>query len=579
MPARKNISSKLTGGRKGAPTRNPRVSEIDPNNLGSITLNRDAIQALTIAQAKVQVTISAGGTTAVLVSEETGKQIGGLDDLAKLLGLRAFVAKEKKLTASSDLQQEIITAAYRSQQYLVGIDPNFKQKKLDNSFILAAKPYRSSADMLEKRIAAIRENYHEDSKGFKEILEYYCTAYLDAIGLTLAAMVKGEKEKGVLDTLLFDKGVPAYIRNKLTMKSLVINKDTDLSRVLFPQDPSKGLALTVKEWQSDSFLEKQGWLLKNSEFLMRVLQDEKLVVELSGITEEQWSNVEDPRVQRVLKTRILVVPPFTDYKRVLEPLARPNFRGFGLPATAMDQSRDRLTSLCAVPIRAYAFSVRMAETITDFYNRIGPVGTIKQPDEKLGNYAKQMLAAIDSGTKFTLIDQISLRVRSTAIMEWIHRECKIIPGGDLSKKISAGLGIDPTYNTTQQCSMKPPPKVKVSVRLLDPVTSGAEKDELKSFRSEAFSLKGKTLSKKRTPASSVLRKEARAFLKFVAKEHSPLLAESMEAYFRGFYSEDIQSSAVRIAEARFDELDEVGHSDFETNSEESDSEDEAEDDD
>jgi len=572
MPARKNISAKLTGGRKGAPNRNPRVNELDPNNLGSITLNRDAIQALTLAQAKVQVTISAGGTTAVLVSEETGKQIGGLDDLAKLLGLRSFVSKEKKLTASSDLQMSIVSAAFRAQQYLKRESPNFTQKKLDNSFILAAKPYKAMADTLNGRIDNIRENYHENSGEYKTYLRMYCTKMMDAVGLTVAEMVSGGKEKGVLDTLLFERGVPAYVKNKLLMKSLVITKDTDLSRVLFPQDPSKGLSLTVKEWRSNKFLETQGILIRNSNFLIKMLQSDEIVRELTGLTAEQWANAEDPRVQRVLKTRILVVPPFEDYVRVLEPLSRSNFRGFGLPATAMDQSRDRLANLCAVPMRAYAFSVRMAETIPDFFDRISPAGTVQAPDEKLGNYAKQLLVAIEGGTKLTLMETVSLRGSSAPMMEWIHRECKIIPGGALSNKIAqaASIGEAAVALTVQPTA---PRAGAVAVDLLEAVTTGTEKDELKSFRSDAFSLKQKALTKKRTPASSVLRKEARAFLKFVAKEHSPLLAESMEAYFRGFYSEDIQASAVRIAEARFDELDELselGESSDDSSDEESD---------
>jgi len=574
MPARKTISSKLTGGRKGAPNRSPRTNEIDPNNLGSITLNRDAVQALTIAQAKVQVTISAGGTTAILVSEETGRQIGGLDDLAKLLGLRSFVSKEKKLSASSDTQSAIVTAAYRAQEFLKAEDREFKQKKLDNSFILASKPYKAMADVLDKRIGIIRDNYHEESGNFKGILQYYCTEMYDAAGLTIAHMVKGEKEKGYIDSLLFNKGVPAHVKNKLLMKSLVINKDTDLSRVLFPQDPSKGLALTVKEWRSEDFLEKQGSLIKNSKFLISILQNDKILLELTGLTAEQLANAEDPRTQRVLKTRILVVPPFEDYKRVLEPLSRPNFRGFGLPATAMDQSRDRLANLCAVPIRAYAFSVRMAETIPDFFNRFVPSGTIRTPDEKLGNYAKQMLTAIENGVKVTLMDIISQRGDSTPMLEWIHRECKIIPGGELSKKIAAAGGLGPMPTERKDAQFIEPKLGSISVRLLEQATTGAERDQLKSFRSEAFSLKEKSLSKKRTPASSVLRKEAKSFLKFVAREHSPLLAESMEAYFRGFYSEEIQASAVRIAEARFDELDELDSEPDDSSDESSDDENE-----
>lgn len=558
MSASKRISPKLQGGRKGAPTRGTvRSNEIDPGLLGSITLNRDAIQALTIAQARVQVSIGGGGTTAILISEETGKQIGGLDDLTKLLGLRTFVTKEKKMSASSEMQQGIMLAAFRANQALIHEDSNFKQKKLDSTFVVAAKPYMTMTETMLSRYDAITENYHDGSGEFKDLLTYYCKSIGVAASSTLKSMVKGEKEKGILDSLLFDEGVPAYVKNKLLMKSLVINKDTDLSRVLFPQDPAKGLAFTVKEWRSPEFLQKQGSVIKNSAILVRILQDDDLFLELIGMSAERFSNAEDPQVQRVLKTRILVVPPFEDHKRVLDPLSRANFRGFGLPNTAMDQQRDRLANLCAVPVRAYAFSVRMAETRSDFFDRIMTTGTIQPVDDKLGNYAKQTLDALDKGTKIELLEILRLENKSTAMMEWIHRECKIIPNGDLSKQISAVLGFNPDIERGINPA-KTLAKAKVdTVRAYIPLSTGTEKDAFKSFRQEAFSIKEKSSNKKRTVASSVLLKEAKTFLKMIAKSHSPLLAEAMESYFRGFYSTAIQAAAVRIAEARFDELDEV----------------------
>jgi hypothetical protein len=575
MPA-PQISKKLLGGRQGRAHYSPKgTTELDPGKLDQISLNRDAIQALTIAQAKVQVTISAGGTTAVLVSEETGKQIGGIDDLSKLLALRSFVAKEKKLSASSDLQEEIITSAYRVHKHLVDTDPTFVQKKLDNTFVLAAKPYKTMSETMQSRHEPIAFNYNDGSSEYVPVLKTYCMGINRAIQLTLAEMVKGEKEKGKMEAFLFDEGVPAYVRNKLLMKSLAITKDTDLSRVLFPQDPSKGLSLTIKEWRDKAFVRKQGWLMRNSGSIIKILQNDELVLELTGLTAEQFSNAEDPRVQRVLKTRILVVPPFEDFDRVLEPLSRANFRGFGLPNTAMDQSKDRLANLCAVPIRAYAFSVRMAETITDFYDRILPAGTIKPADDKLGNYAKQALSSIKAGTSISLLGILQLTEKSTALMQWIERECKIIPNGALSKKIASILGI-PAKDSEEGVSLPTnfPKPGKNLVDVHSSVTSGAEKDAIGIFRKEALSFKDKTIKgTKRSTASSVLKREARTFLKFVAKEHSPSLAISMEAYFRGFYSEDIQSAAVRIAEARFDELDdlsEIGSSEEETSDDEDD---------
>jgi len=579
MPAPR-VSQKLSGNPKGKPQRGIRFgpTEIGPDKLGQITLNRDAIQALTLANAKVQVTISAGGTTAILVSEETGKQIGGLDDLAKLLGIRSFVTKEKKLSASSDVQQEILTAAFHANQHVVSVNPTFEQKKLDNSFVVAAKPYKSMAELMDSRLDAIDGNHHSGSKDYKGILRFYSKGIMSSLSLTLAEMIQGEKEKGKLDAFLFEHGVPSYVKTKLLIKSLATDKDTDLSRILFPQDPSKGLALTVKEWRSPDFVKKQSHLMIGSNAIINILQDDKLFLELIGMTAEQFSNAEDPRVQRVLKTRILVVPPFADHKRVLEPLSRASFRGFSLPATAMDQSKDRLSNLCAVFIRAYAFSVRMAETIPDFFNRILPKGTIQPADEKLGNYAKQVLDALERGIKCDLTEQIWLDKEPNALKHWIARECKIIPDGEFHKEILRVLAKPKTVSTDKNSRPGTPQARPIPFVMTSTITTGAELDKFKSFRKNATSIKEKSVNKKRTPASSVLKRETKIFLKNVAKEHNPSLAEAMESYFRGFYAEEIQSAAVRIAEARFDELDDIISEDDTDDSDSDDASDDDEDD-
>jgi hypothetical protein len=295
----------------------------------------------------------------------------------------------------------------------------------------------------------------------------------------------------------------------------------------------------------------------NSGFIVTTLQSDELVLELIGMTAEQFSNKEDPKVQRVEKTRILVVPPFVDHARVLSLLEKQNFRGFGLPATAMDQSKDRLANLCAVPLRAYAFSVRMAETLADFYDRIFPPGTIKAPDEKLGNYAKQSLAAIKAGARCDLLDIVNGEKNGPALMEWIRRECKILPNGDLDKKIAKlfvpdedGLEFSQILDTAVVPAV---PELRADV-VSKPVNN-RELADVQAFEKSTFSF-GK-VEKKRAQqfASTVLQRETKVFLRFVKNEHSRALSESMEQYFRGFYSEAIQVAAVRIAEARFDEFD------------------------
>jgi hypothetical protein len=564
MPAQQP-SAKLLGVRRGAApfSKAAQVGPlvIDPNRLGQVTLNRDAIQAITLAQAEVHIRISPGGTTAVLVSMGDQKPIGGIDDLAKLMSLRSFVTKEKKQSASSEVREQMFAAAYRLSRMESGKDEGYKQKPLDNSFVVAAKPYQAMCVNVRAHIKNVEENFNTKDE-YKKVLIRFAKMTERVLVDVLSAMVRGEKEKGLMDQISFERGLPAYIRNKLTMKTLSLQKDMDLSRVLFPSDPSKGLGLTVKEWRSKEFVNKLGFLMAHSASIVSIIQEDEIFLELIGMTAEQFANAEDPRVQRVLKTRILVVPPFEDHTRVLSLLEKQNFRGFGLPATAMDQSKDRLANLCAVFIRAYAFSVRMAETIPDFYDRIFPKGTIRAPDEKLGNYAKQCAAAIANGTQCDLLPILKGEMKSSAMMAWITRECKLIPNGDLYNKIAEALGID----KDDKMVLAPvpgkdtlPQTVEVPVDVVSKSASRNEDLAIENFVKSSFAIAQKDGKKKKAgTASSVLLKESRAFLKHVRREHSASLADAMEGYFRGFYAESVQLAAVRIAEARFDEFDDDG---------------------
>jgi hypothetical protein len=565
MPAQP--SAKLSGKRQGARP-NPKKDRngplvVDPNQLGNITLNRDSIQALTLAQAEVIVTLGPGGTTATLVSMGDKKPIGGIDDLAKLMSLRSFVTKEKKITASSEVREQMFTAAYRISEKESGRVEDYEQKVLDNSFVVGAKPYQAMCVNVRGHIKSIEENFGTSDE-YKKVLINYAKATEKVLVDVIAAMVRGEKEKGLLDTYSFECGLPAYIRNKMTMKSLSMQKDMDLSRILFPSDPSKGLALSVREWRSKEFVSKLGFLTDSSCAIATIIQSDELFLELVGMTAEQFSNTEDPRVQYVLKTRILVVPPFEDHERVLSLLEKQSFRGFGLPATAMDQSKDRLANLCAVFIRAYAFSVRVAENIPDFYDRIFAPGTIKAPDDKLGNYAKQCHSAIKDGKECSLIPIIRGEEKPSALLAWVARECKIIPGGDLYKKIALCLGADDddealSLATFGEEGAQPSVSKAVLVDVVSKATTKSELLAIEEFVKKSFSLGGKDNRKKKAgTASSVLLRETRTFLKMVRREHSSSLADAMEGYFRSFYAVDIQAAAVRIAEARFDEFDDDG---------------------
>lgn len=552
-------SAKLTGKRRGASQRSsgpPGPLILDPTRLGSVTLNREAIQALTLAEARVQITIDAGGTTAVLVSEETGKRIGGVDDLAKLMSLRSFVAKEKKALASSETREQIVTAAYRLSSEEVRNNPGYVQKHLDNSFIVAAKPYEIMFETVLSHKRDIEENFNTAAE-WKELLGKYCELTQCVLVKVLGAMVRGEKEKGLLDSLSFAVRLPVYIRNKLVTKSLALTKDMDLSRVLFPSDPAKGLSLSVKEWREPGFMKSMGSLMDNSYTISTVIQNDDTFLELVGMTAEQFANKEDPRVQRIEKMRIVVVPPFEDHDRVLSLLEKQNFRGFALPATAMDQSKDRLANFCAVPLRAYAFSVRMAETIPDFFDRIFPVGTIKAPDDKLGNYAKQAKTAIASGVECYLKDILRGDKNGPAFMTWVKRECKVLPKGELDKKLTAllvpdkeGLEVKDDFTDYDDQTLDK----GVIVDLASKPVNAREAAEVAEFEKAVFSV-GKDAKKRGgQTAASVLRRETKTFLRTIAREHSRALADSMEAYFRGFYSEAVQAAACRIAEARFDEF-------------------------
>lgn len=56
---------------------------------------------------------------------------------------RSPATKEKKMRASSDVQNKVVISTFRIHEYLCVQDVSSKQKPLNSTFVMVIKPYRN----------------------------------------------------------------------------------------------------------------------------------------------------------------------------------------------------------------------------------------------------------------------------------------------------------------------------------------------------------------------------------------------------------------------------------------------------
>jgi len=568
-----------------------------PNTIDAfsrLTVDAATKAALTSAGAKLTVEIDTAGTRVFLADQRTGVLIGGPEDLSRLGGIRSFVSRERKDAQGIEVAREVTQLAYKAKSHLVLNNPAYKQVSLESSYGAAVRPLLATLDRIDENRKKLKENTNPElSSIFKPELENMFTKIRNAYFHLILLHTKGENTKGKLQELLYERGVPEYVHTRLTNQGLVLDRGQELARVLFPSDPSKGMSLTLKEWRQSLFRSKLGnSLLGGSHLAMKLTNDDSFIRAITKIDGSvDLKDETNPSVAKLLKCRVAVMPPMRDDRYVIEPASKTK-AGWKFPSPGMDSIQGAMNALSVSLLRMYSANMQSVDLVGDFYATIVPGAVSRAAVTPTNNFYVQWGNAKNHNDIW--LDHVlggSTGEYRVNVWRWLRTEMRLSENAEGGKTLAKALLLKengtPLPNKTREIEIsKPDPKddkktiiVKETQEYYPGFTDPSNrpraysllKDETelnltrhltdeeqpiwKKFQKETFPVKktgkksrvvtGNTLTKL-TPAGVALAEEIESI--------SPHLAERMRTWLRGFSDMRIQSAAVKLANASFDEL-------------------------
>jgi len=569
-----------------------------PNTIDAfsrLTVDAATKSALTSAGAKLTVEIDTAGTRVFLADQRTGSLIGGPEDLARLGGIRAFVTRERKEAQGVEVAKETTQLAYKARDAILIDDRGYVQSPLEASYGAAVRPLLSIVNRLGDNLKKLDSNTNQEHREeFEHTLRTFFTKIRNCYFRMILLHSKGENTKGKLQELLFDDGVPEYMHTRLTNQGLVLDRAQELCRVLFPSDPSKGLALTLKEWRTQAFRDKIGGrLLMASRVALKLSNDDDFIRTICKIDSSiSLTDETNPSVAKLLKCRLAVTPPMGSSRYVTEPAGKTK-SGWKFPTPSMDSIQGAINALSTAILRVYSANMQSVDLVGDFYATIVPGAVKRSAVTPTNNFYVQWASAPDPDTEYN--DRI-IRGGSTGkaradMWRWLRTEMRLSETAEGGKSLAKALLLKengtPDVNLTREVEIEEidpkDPKIKLVVKkeveyypplpvatsrprtasavvwkdnrdLLRPLTA-AEIPLWKKFQEDVFPSRKKG-KKKSVPIGNTLTKLTPTGIALVdeLKPISSHIADRMQAWLRGFSDERVQRAAVKLAVASFDEL-------------------------
>jgi hypothetical protein len=542
-----------------------------------LTLDAAMRAALTHAGAKLTVEIDASGTRVFLADARSNQLIGGPEDLQKLGTIRTFVSRERKEATAVEAAKELTQLTFLSNTVVKETQPDFVMNPVDSSFAAAMRPLQSALDQLVKNESLVTDNTSVNMRDvflpmWKTYFHNTQAAYMDVV----VALTKGTTIKGLLNQRLFERGVPDWVHARIVSKSFQLGQNEELGKFFFPADPIKGLALSLREWRDDDFLAKQGGLTVASQLLYTLVNDDELVQAICGLDDEfSFENEENPVLQRMLKTKLVVMPIHETPAKVIE-LGSKVRSGFKFPNPSPDTVTGALVTLGAAVLRVYAANLQSVDLVDEYYSTIVPGAVKRQDVTPTNNFYVQWGKAVDPSTVWRQIvrggdSDMNLRRK---LWRWIRTELRLSETASAGKALANTLGLAEGGGLPHGCpdggkldtknsahaafllTRMPDPVISDPGKIAQVLTRGLTATEIPlwmEFQTNIFRPQGR---KKRQPVGlslSPLSQQGKQLVLRV-KQLSPFVAERMTSWLRSFSDERVQLAAVRIANAEFDDL-------------------------
>jgi hypothetical protein len=483
--------------------------------------------------------------------------------------MRTFITREKKETLALETAAELGLTAFRASNLLKGKHPTFQQPALDGAYVAAVRPLLKMIDHFGEVGLKIKDNINPDrAKQVKPTLLAFVVKCRNAYFDVILAHTAGQAKKGQLNEALRRRGVPEYVHSKFTGSGFVLDRSQELLRVLFPQDPSKGLYLTFSEWRDVEFLGKlDSWLLENSGVIWSLVQKDELIRPLCQLEGNiSLTDETNPAIARLQKARVPVVPPAKDASSVTNVGAKLR-QGWKFPSPSMDSPYGAVTALGVAMLRVYSANLQSVDLIGDYYATIVPGAVSKAALSPTNNLYVQWAAADDPTSVWLGVisgTEVKEDLRR-ALFRWLRTELRLSEVGAVGKALKASLGLPNSYQPDHphvvEAMMVSLPKEK-SDRTEDEVLeirgkiTAEEKLPVEKFQKQYFP-RPKLERKKKGQGLMALTPLQSAGKQLIAQVKSTVsipLSERVTEWLRSFSEPRLQNAAAKMLSASFDSV-------------------------
>jgi hypothetical protein len=410
---------------------------------------------------------------------------------------------------------------------------------------------------------------------FKRLFTSIGNAYTSVI----CSLTEGKSIKGLLKERLFAEGVPEWVHSRFTAKTFALDRTGDLEKIFFPTDPTKGLAMTVKEWRDDGFLAKQGPLVRASVLAYDLINNDEFVRAITGIAPSiPLDSEENPLVAKLLAAKLVAMPPAQSADRVIE-LGSKSKSGFKFPTPSMDTTTGAIVALSTALLRLYSANLQSVDLVGDYYATIAP-GAVKREDvTPTNNFYVQWGKTREPSRVWSKaivggLDDMNLR---RSVWRWIRTELRLSEQAAAGKALALTLNLESNGSIPQKGvdvnglipeadpedlsltdfpiqDRNPEEMVKPnnSVNLLRALKD-TELPFWTEFQERVFP---PAVGKRRQPvgmALTPLTPQGKLLLGRV-KQFSPYVASRMLSWLRSFSDERLQLAAISVTNAEFDDI-------------------------
>jgi len=554
-----------------------------PNSISALqklVLDAAMSAALTRSGTKLVVEMDAGGTRVLLADQRSGQLVGGPEDLQKLGTIRAFVNRERKEATAVEAARDVTQLAFLAEKVVKDSIDGFEMKPVDNSYGAALRPLHAALQISEENWKKVCENTSQANRVmFEPELKRLFAGIGNAYTATISALTEGRSIKGLLKEELFNEGVPEWVHTRFTAKTFALDRTGDLEKIFFTTDPTKGLALSVKEWRNDEFLSKQGPLVEASNLAYDLIKDDDLVRAITGIAESiPLDNEENPMVAKLLSAKLVAMPPANSADRVIE-LGSKSKSGFKFPTPSMDTVTGAIVALSTALLRVYSANLQSVDLVSDYYATIAPRAVKREDVTPSNNFYVQWGKTREPSRVWSLAIRgggrdMNLR---TAVWRWLRMELRLSEQAKAGKALASALALNEdgtipkegvgSGNLVSQGDPDGlllnhlPPQPRSAEELVKPNKSVNLLRDLKDtelpfwneFQERVFP---PAVGKKRQPvgmALTPLTNQGKLLLSRV-KQISPYVAARMLSWLRTFSDERLQLAAISVTNAEFDDI-------------------------